>query len=34
MKEDLEAALGREDYEQAAELRDRIRTIEDAENDE
>lgn len=29
MKENLEAALGREDYEQAAELRDRIRMLED-----
>ena len=33
MREDLEAALGREDYEQAAELRDRIRTLEDGDDD-
>lgn len=30
MKEDLDAALNREDYERAAELRDRIRLIEEA----
>ena len=31
--EDLKAALGREDYEQAAELRDRIRMMEAADDD-
>jgi len=33
MRQDLESAVNREDYEQAAELRDRIRMIEDAEYD-
>jgi protein arginine kinase activator len=33
MKEDLELALSREDYEQAAELRDRIQMLEDADHD-
>ncbi|MEE8440513.1 MAG: UvrB/UvrC motif-containing protein [Spirochaetia bacterium] len=33
MKEDLQSALGREDYEQAAELRDRIRMMEDTGDD-
>ncbi len=33
MKDDLEAALGREDYEHAAELRDRIRMMEDTDHD-
>lgn len=33
MKEDLEDALDREDYEHAAELRDQIRQLEDAEDD-
>ncbi len=34
MKDDLKAALGREDYEQAAELRDQIQMMEAADDDE
>jgi protein-arginine kinase activator protein McsA len=33
MKQDLDLALSREDYEQAAELRDRIQMLENGERD-